>query len=98
MTTPNPTTIHAPAAVAPVRTLSVVSFALGLASVVFSFTFFVPIAAIVLGFVARPRETAGRVFANWGIALGFVMLFGWVLLLVLGVAVFAPLALLGLHW
>jgi hypothetical protein len=84
-------------AVAPVRTLSLVSFGLGLASVLFSFTFLVPIGAVVIGFLARQREFAGRGFATWGIVLGFVMLFGWVVILILGVAVFAPVALLGLH-
>ena len=94
MTTSNST----PAALAPTRTLGLTSFGLGLASILFSFTFLVPIAAIIVGFIARQREFAGRGFATWGIVLGFVMLFGWVIVLALGAAVFAPLALLHGRW
>jgi len=82
MTTSNST----PAALAPTRTLGLTSFGLGLASILFSFTFLVPIAAIIVGFIARQREFAGRGFATWGIVLGFVMLFGWVIVLALGFA------------
>ncbi|WP_227497341.1 DUF4190 domain-containing protein [Planctomonas psychrotolerans] len=64
------------------KPLSLTSFWLGIASVVFSFTLFVPIAAIVLGFLARTREPSGQVYAIWGIVLGFVMAIGWALALI----------------
>ncbi len=74
------------------KTLSYVSFWLGVASVVLSPTVLVPVAAIVLGFMARTREPAGRTWATWGIVLGFVMAFGWfVALIVGGVAALAAL-------
>ena len=66
------------------KTLSYVSFWLGVASVVLSPTVLVPVAAIVLGFMARNREPAGRTWATWGIVLGFVMAFGWLVALVVG--------------
>jgi hypothetical protein len=64
------------------KPLSLTSFWLGIASVIFSFTLFVPVAAIVLGFLARTREPGGRVYAIWGIVLGFVMAVGWALALI----------------
>ena len=66
------------------KTLSYVSFWLGVASVVLSPTVLVPVAAIVLGFLARTREPAGRIWATWGIVLGFVMAFGWLVVLIAG--------------
>ena len=66
------------------KTLSYVSFWLGVASVVLSPTVLVPVAAIVLGFMARNREPAGRTWATWGIVLGFVMAFGWLVALIVG--------------
>src|SRR6185437_5651449 len=65
-----------PYASAPARTLSVTSFALGLASIVFSCTFLAPIAGLVLGVLALGREPQGRTFAIWGIVLNAVMLAG----------------------
>lgn len=56
------------------------------------------IAAIVLGFVARSKEPAGRTMANWGIWLGFIGLFGWIIFAVFGLLLAAPFALLGLGW
>lgn len=77
------------------KTLSYVSFWLGIASVVLSPTVLVPVAAIVLGFMARTREPAGRTWATWGIVLGFVMAFGWLVALVVGgVAALAALPFL----
>jgi len=60
-------------------------------SVVFGQTFFVPVAAMVLGVLGYRREPAGRAFAVWGIVLGGVMLFGWMLLAIYGVVFAAPL-------
>jgi len=79
------------------KTLSYVSFWLGIASVVLSPTVLVPIAAIVLGFMARTREPAGRTWGTWGIVLGFVMSLGWLVVLILGgVAALAALPFLAL--
>lgn len=61
---------------APVRTLSISSFALGLASIVFGWTFIAPVAGLVLGIMALRREPLGRTFAIWGIVLNAVMLAG----------------------
>jgi hypothetical protein len=83
------------AAAGPVRTLSIVSLVLGGASVLFGYTFIVPIAAIVLGFLGLNREPAGRSFAVWGIVLGFLMSVGWVIAAFAGLAFLAPLHFLG---
>ena len=44
------------------------------------------------------REPQGRNMANWGIALGFVGVFGWLLFAIIGFAFFAPFALWGAGW
>lgn len=88
---------------APARTLSVTSFALGLASIVFSWTFLAPIAGLVLGVLALSREPQGRTFAIWGIVLNAVMLAGiliGLLLAVVGVGfglAFLPWHVVGAH-
>ncbi|WP_223360403.1 hypothetical protein [Leifsonia sp. ZF2019] len=77
----------APAAVpAAARTLSVTSFVLGLASIVFGWTFVAPIAGLVVGILALGREPLGRTFAIWGIVLNALMLFGVLIGLVLALA------------
>ncbi len=76
--------------VTPARTISVIALVLGIASIVFGQTFFVPVAAIVLGIVGYRQEPAGRSFAIWGAALGGLALFGWILVAIIGVAVFVP--------
>lgn len=73
---------------APVRTLSITSFVLGLASIVFGWTFVAPVAGLVVGILALGREPLGKTFAVWGIVLNAVML--------AGVAFFALLALVGM--
>jgi hypothetical protein len=77
----------APAAV-PVgaRSLSVTSFVLGLASIVFGWTFVAPIAGLVVGILALGREPFGKTFAVWGIVLNALMLFGVLIGLVLTLA------------
>jgi hypothetical protein len=82
---------ESPAAPAPV--LSIFSLVAGAASILFGQTFFLPIAAIVVGFIARRREPNGHTMSTIGIILGFVMLFGWALLLLVGASFFVPLAL-----
>ena len=60
----------------PDRTLSITSFALGIASIAFGWTLIAPIAGLVVGGMALTREPAGRTFAIWGIVLNAVMLAG----------------------
>jgi len=90
MTSTNPHTAAPAPAAAPIpaaaRTLSVTSFALGLASIVFGWTFVAPIAGLVVGIVALGREPLGKTFAVWGIVLNALMLFGVLLGLVLTLA------------
>ncbi|MGJ4843096.1 MULTISPECIES: hypothetical protein [unclassified Leifsonia] len=84
---------------APARTLSITSFVLGLASIVFSWTFVAPIAGLVVGILALGREPQAKAFAVWGIVLNSIMLAGAVfvaLLAVIGVGV--GLAFLPLAW
>jgi hypothetical protein len=91
----------APLTAAPTQTLSIVSLVLGLSSIVFGLTFLVPVAAIVVGLVARGREPAGKTLATWGIVTGAVMLAGAFLIGVLGLAFLAPFGALlfsGMFW
>ena len=81
---------QAPRALAPERTLSTLALIAGIVSIVFGQTFFVPIAAIVLGVLGYQRELAGRAFAVWGIVLGAVALFGWVLFAFVGTLFIIP--------
>ncbi|MFK3671194.1 DUF4190 domain-containing protein [Leifsonia aquatica] len=76
----------APTNSADYRTLSVTSFVLGLASIVFGWTFVAPIAGLVVGIIALGREPLGKTFAVWGIVLNALMLFGVLLGLVLALA------------
>ncbi|UAJ81469.1 hypothetical protein IT072_07885 [Leifsonia sp. ZF2019] len=62
------------------------SFVLGLASIVFGWTFVAPIAGLVVGILALGREPLGRTFAIWGIVLNALMLFGVLIGLVLALA------------
>jgi hypothetical protein len=55
----------------------------------------ISVAAIIVAFVSRAKEPTGRLLANWGLALGFVGLFGGLLLALLGIAAFAPLWIAG---
>ncbi|WP_348787218.1 hypothetical protein [Leifsonia sp. NPDC080035] len=71
-----PGTPGAVPAAAPSRPLSITSFVLGLASIVFGWTFLAPVAGIVIGAMALGREPGGRTFAIWGVVLNAVMLAG----------------------
>lgn len=95
----NPYAVPAPAAPAASASngFSVSSLVLGIASIPTGLAV-AGIAAIVLGFVARGREPQGRTMANWGIVLGFVGLFGWLIFAIIGFAFFAPFALWGAGW
>ncbi len=51
------------------------------------------VAGVILGFLGRTREPASVTTANWAIVVGLLSLFGWVLLAIAGVVLFAPWAL-----
>jgi hypothetical protein len=81
----------APAA-APVATtngFSITALVLGITGIALG-QWFLSIAAIVFGFVARNREPGARIMANWGLVLGFVGAFGGILFGIIGIAAFAP--------
>ena len=90
------TTTPTPAVAAPARTLSILSLVAAIASVPLGHLVILPIAAIVLGFLARTREPSGRTLSNWGIGIGFVILFWWMVVGIIAVTFWVPLALL--HW
>jgi hypothetical protein len=74
---PVPPAAPMPAAAGPKQTLSLVSFILGIAGIVFSWVpvlpFFASLAAIIIGFIARKNEPgAPKWMALVGIILGFV--------------------------
>jgi uncharacterized membrane protein len=79
---------------APPRTLSILSLVAAIASIPLGHFVILPIAAIILGFLGRGREPWARTMSTWGIALGFVILFWWVLVGVLAAMVWLPLVLL----
>ena len=89
-TTENP----APSTSAPARTLSILSLVAAVASVPLGHIVVLPIAAIILGFIAREREPEARTLANWGIGVGFVLLFGWIAIWAVAAAFWLPFALL----
>ncbi|MFJ8893189.1 hypothetical protein ACIRCZ_01250 [Leifsonia sp. NPDC102414] len=70
---------------APARTLSITSFVLGLASIVFGWTFVAPLAGLVVGIMAVGREPQGKTFAVWGIVLNAIMLAGAIFVAMLAV-------------
>ena len=93
-TTPSLEYAPTPTSFAPPRTLSILSLVAAIASVPLGHFFILPIAAIVLGFFARSREPWSRTMSTWGIAIGFVVLFGWILAGLVALAVWLALALL----
>lgn len=74
---------------------SIASLVLGIASIPTGWAI-AGILAIVFGFLARSREPQGRTMSTWGIVLGFVGTFGWLVVAILGFAIAAPFALWGL--
>jgi hypothetical protein len=89
-TTPDPVS---PAAT-PTRTLSILSLVAACAAIPLGHVILLPIAAIVLGFLARQREPWGRTLSTWGIVVGFVLLFWWILVWAFAAAFVVPLAIL----
>jgi hypothetical protein len=90
------TSTPAPAVAAPPRTLSILSLVAAIASIPLGHFIILPIAAIVLGFIARGREPWARTMSNWGIGLGFAILFGWILIGAIAFSVWLPFAALHL--
>jgi len=94
------TALPAPTTTRPVyvesKNLSVIALVLGIASVLLGYTFFVPIAAIVVGVLGYRREPGARAMAVWGIVLGAVMTFGWLVVAFFGVLFAGPFFLFGL--
>jgi hypothetical protein len=88
------TTTPTPAVASPSRTLSILSLVAAIASIPLGHLVILPIAAIVLGFIARDREPSGRMLANWGIGVGFVILFWWMIVGIVAVSFWVPLAVL----
>ena len=72
------------------RTLSTLSLIGGIVSIVFGQTFFIPVAAVVLGVLGYRQEPTGRAFAVWGIVLSGVALFGWMIFAAVGFALAGP--------
>jgi hypothetical protein len=88
------TSTPAPAASAQPRTLSILSLVAAVASIPLGHIVILPIAAIILGFLARGREPWARTLSTWGIVLGFVVLFWWLLVGAVALMVWLPLAML----
>ncbi|HTL42329.1 MAG TPA: hypothetical protein VL294_12735 [Pseudolysinimonas sp.] len=93
-TTPVLETQPAPAPVAAGTGLATSSLVLAIVGIVLG-QGLISVAAIIVAFVSRAKEPAGRLLANWGLALGFAGLFGGLLLALLGIAAFAPLWIAG---
>jgi hypothetical protein len=99
MSTAQPITPQGPAiSAADTKTFGILSLVFGIASVVAGHMVLVPIAAVVLGIIGLRREPSSRAFSIWGIVLGSVMLALPVLIVVIGVAVLAPLGALALFF
>jgi len=94
--TPAPDPSVTPTTFAPPRTLSILSLVAAIASVPLGHFFILPLAAIVLGFIARTREPWARTLSTWGIVIGFVLLFWWVSIGLLAIAFWVPLSILHL--
>jgi len=94
------TALPAPTTTRPVyvesKNLSVIALVLGIASVLLGYTFLVPIAAIVVGILGYRREPGGHTLAVWGIVLGSVMAFGWLVAGFFGLLFAGPFFLFGL--
>ena len=86
-----------PAAQVGANTLSIVALVLGIVGIVAG-QWLLAVAAIVFGFLARTREPQSRLIANWGLALGFVGAFGWILFALIGAAFLAPFAFFLPFW
>ena len=72
--------------------MSIASMVLALVSIVFGFTFLLPIAALILGIAGLRKEPAGRGMAMTGVIISSLILLVWALivvfLLVVGLSAF----------
>ena len=68
---------------------SITALVLGIAGIALG-QWLLSVAAVVLGYIARNREPASRLMANWGLVLGFVGVFGGILFAIVGFAAFVP--------
>lgn len=78
----------------PSYTKSKASLALGIISVAFGFTFFVPIVGMVLASMARSTEP-DNAMRKWGFGLCLLMLIGWIVVGFVMIAAGGFAALLG---
>ncbi|MFD6054459.1 hypothetical protein [Agromyces sp. NPDC060279] len=62
----------------PPRGLSITSMVLALVSIVFGFTFLLPLLSLILGVVGVKKEPAGRGMAITGIVISGLILLVWV--------------------
>lgn len=81
--------VYAPA---PPRGMSVASMVLGLVSIVFGFTFFLPLIGFILGIVGIRREPAGRGMAITGLILNGLFVIGWTLIVLAVIGVLGTAA------
>ena len=81
--------VYAPA---PPRGMSVASMILGLVSIVFGFTFFLPLIGFILGIVGIRREPAGRGMAITGLILNGLFVIGWTLIVLAVIGVLSTAA------
>ncbi|MFD6700556.1 MULTISPECIES: DUF4190 domain-containing protein [unclassified Microbacterium] len=63
--------------------MSIASMVLALVSIVFGFTFLVPIAALILGIAGLRKEPAGRGMAVAGVIISSFILLVWALILII---------------
>lgn len=70
----------------PPRGFSITSMVLGLVSILFGFTFLVPIGAVIFGIIGLKKEPAGKGMAITGIVIGGAFMLIW---LALGALVFS---------
>lgn len=77
-------------AVAPSRALSIISLVAACASIPLGHLVVLPLAAIILGFIARQREPQGRLLSTWGIVVGFVLLFWWLIVGAIAASFWVP--------
>ena len=63
--------------------MSIASMVLALVSIVFGFTFLLPIAALILGIAGLRKEPAGRGMAMTGVIVSSLILLVWALIVVI---------------
>ncbi|MCI9888892.1 hypothetical protein JT358_10565 [Micrococcales bacterium 31B] len=79
----------------PPQGLSTASMWLGIASVLFGWTFFLPVVGLVLGILGLKREPAGRGKAITGLVINGLLVSGWALLVIFVFGLFGLAATAG---